>query len=223
MPLCVILMKSSLGKRLKEAREGKHLSQTTLGKAINAGQTTVASWEIDKNEPDLLAIRRLAKVLDVSPEWLAFAIKGNDYSHHKELLELNVRAVAGPGGLEDALEGDDDSVRARYYFPSAEFRSAFGVDADRVRVLEVIGDSMLGTLAPGEKVLVDYRDTVASPPGIFVVWDGMGLVLKRVEFIAQSDPPRVRISSDNPRYNPYERTIDEAYIQGRVIGSWQRR
>ena len=82
---------------------------------------------------------------------------------------------------------------------------------------------MLGTLNPGEKVLVDFRDTVASPPGIFVVWDGLGLVLKRVEFLAQSDPPKVRITSDNARYQPYERILEEAYIQGRVIGSWQRR
>jgi len=55
-------------------------------------------------------------------------------------------------------------------FPRSEFRAAFGADPDRVRVLEVIGDSMLGTLGPGEKVFVNVADIVPSPPGIFVVW-----------------------------------------------------
>jgi phage repressor protein C with HTH and peptisase S24 domain len=86
-----------------------------------------------------------------------------------------------------------------------------------------VGDSNVPSLNPGEKVIVNPADKVPSPPGFFVVWDGLALVLKRVEYVPHSDPPRVRISSDNPRYQPYERTLEEAYIQGRVIGSWQRR
>ena len=34
-------------------------------------------------------------------------------------------------------------------------------------------------------------------------------------------PPRVKITSDNAKYDPYERTLEEAYIQGRVIGQWR--
>ena len=116
-----------------------------------------------------------------------------------------------------------EAVRHRYAFPRSEARALFGTAEDGVVIIEVKGDSMLGTLSPGEKVIVNRHDRVPSPPGIFVLWDGMGLVLKRVEYIPHSDPPKVRILSDNPRYSPYERMVDEAYIQGRVIGSWQRR
>jgi hypothetical protein len=57
-----------------------------------------------------------------------------------------------------------------------------------------------------------------------VLWDGLGMVVKRVEFMAYSEPPTVRIISDNVVYRPYERLLGEAYIQGRVIGSsWERR
>ena len=34
--------------------------------------------------------------------------------------------------------------------------------------------------------------------GIFVVWDGIGLVTKWIEHVPHSDPPRVRLKSANP-------------------------
>ena len=44
----------------------------------------------------------------------------------------------------------------------------------------------------------------------------MGLVAKRLEHIPNSDPPRVRIISDNPIYSPYEAVADEINIIGRI-------
>jgi hypothetical protein len=40
-------------------------------------------------------------------------------------------------------------------------------------------------------VLVDLGRRAPTPPGVFVLYDGMGLVAKRVEHIPNSDPPRV--------------------------------
>jgi len=85
----------------------------------------------------------------------------------------------------------------------------------------MIGDSMEPTLQAGQRVLVDTGDRNPSPPGVFVVWAGLGLVIKRVQMLPQSEPPRVKISPDNLKYDPYERALAEAYIQGRVIGQWR--
>jgi phage repressor protein C with HTH and peptisase S24 domain len=48
------------------------------------------------------------------------------------------------------------------------------------------------------------------------MFNGMGLVAKRLEFIPMSDPPRVRIISDNQQYSTYDCTADEVNIIGRV-------
>lgn len=213
-----------LHDRIVAARKAEKLSQVDLAEKLKAGQSTVASWEKGKNEPDLAAIRKLARVLKRTPEWLAFGLSEDVGADMAMLPEYDVRALSGsPGLLEVHEEGKTEAVLRRYAVPRAEFRAAFGANPDMVAVFEVIGDSMLGTLNPGEKVFVNMGDRSPTPPGIFVVWDGLGLVLKRVEFIAHSDPPRVRIISDNTKYEPYERNLDEAYIQARVIGSWQRR
>lgn len=130
--------------------------------------------------------------------------------------ELDVRASAG-----DGLISDSETVVAEWQLPSEVVRYYSSAPADALRFITVLGDSMEPTLQPGQRVLVDTGDRTPTPPGIFVVWDGLGLVVKRVQALAHSEPMRVRITSDNPKYEGYERALTEAYIQGRVIGQWR--
>lgn len=213
----------TLADRLIRAREAMHLSQAKLGKEINAAQSTVASWENGKNEPDLATINRLAKVLHRTPEWLAFDIGPNFDADVAAIEEIDVRAIRSTGDMIAPPPSEDLRIAARYYFPRTSFKSAFGCDPDDVKILENVGDEMVPTLCPGERVLVSTKDRLPSPPGIFAVWDGFSFVLKRIEYLPHSDPPRVKIASDNPRYAAHERSLEEAQIQGRVIASWQRR
>lgn len=213
----------TLAKRLIKAREGMHLSQAKLGKQINAAQSTVASWENGKNEPDLATICRLAKALNRTPEWLAFDIGGNFDTDITPIEEIDCLARVRADSGSDAATSTKPETAGRYYFPKSRFRFSFGCDPTDVKILEVVGDSMAGTLSPGEKVLINTKDLQPSPPGIFVIWDGFCLVLKRIEYIRHSDPPRVKITSDNPLYEAQECSLSDAQIQGRVIASWQRR
>lgn len=211
-------------QRLSAARTEAKLSQSQLAEKAHAGQSTIAAWESGKNEPNLSTILKLAVILNKQPEWLAFGVDGAVSSDMFYLPEYDVRALSGAGGLQDVAENNKiETILHRYAFPKAEFRATFGVGPESVVVFEVVGDSMQSTLNPGEKVFVNLNDKVPSPPGIFVVWDGLGLVLKRIEYVAHSNPSKIRIISDNKAYDTYERLLDEAYIQGRVIGSWQRR
>jgi transcriptional regulator with XRE-family HTH domain len=130
--------------------------------------------------------------------------------------ELDVRASAGAG-----LVSDSERIVSQWEMPSEVVRYFSSAPATALRFITVLGDSMEPTLQPGQRVLVDTGDCTPTPPGIFVVWDGLGQVVKRVQALAHSDPMRVKISSDNPKYESYERTLAEAYIQGRVIGQWR--
>jgi len=160
-----------------------------------------------------------------------FALAGVDGSGHRPLAstarpeagaptlrieELDVRAGAGSG----LTDGGNRPV-AEWQIPSEIIRGYTTAPAAELRIITVLGDSMEPTLMPGQRALVDTGDRRPSPPGIFVVWDGLGLVVKRVQLLPHTDPPRVKITSDNQAYEPYERSLDEAYIQGRVIGQWR--
>ncbi len=134
-----------------------------------------------------------------------------------QIRELDVRAYAGDGAahLEDVPD-----IRREWQLPRDMIKGHTSAPQDKLRIITVFGDSMEPTLQPGARVLIDTDDRTPSPPGMFVCWDGLGLVIKRVELIAHSDPLTVRLTSDNPHYTAYERTIDEAHISGRVIGRW---
>jgi len=142
-----------------------------------------------------------------------------------EIAELEVHASAGMGIDGDGtLMASDEGVAivGVHTMPTASFREAYGISSNRIKILAVKGNSMEPKLWPGQRVMVDIEDTVPSPPGIFVVWDGLALVLKYVEVVPNSDPLRVRISSANAAFQAYERNLGEAYINGRVVGVWAR-
>lgn len=135
--------------------------------------------------------------------------------------EMDVRAGAGGGTMAETTEVD--APVAEWRLPADLLRGQTTAPFAALRIITVYGDSMEPELPPGTKVIVDTSDRTPSPPGIFAVHDGLGLVLKRVEHIYGSDPPTVRLTSDNPRYAAYERTLDECHLQGRVIGQWRWR
>ncbi len=134
-------------------------------------------------------------------------------------IDTGSMAGLGSGNEVEITQADADAV---FTFPATGFREQYGAMPEGVIIDEVRGDSQTPTLNPGQRIMINLRDRKPSPPGFFLVWDGLGMVLKRIELIPGSNPPTIRLLSDNPRYPSYERTLDEAQISGRVIGLWSR-
>jgi phage repressor protein C with HTH and peptisase S24 domain len=149
------------------------------------------------------------------PDELSIDDNGQEDDAYVAVKELDVRAAMGGGSLVDS-----EKTIGSWSLPGALIKSQTTAPLSNLTFIQAIGESMAPDFPPGTRVLVDMSDTVPTPPGIFVVWDGMGVVLKRVEFVPHSSPPRIRLSSINPSYSTYERTLDESIIRGRVLGRW---
>lgn len=132
--------------------------------------------------------------------------------------EIDVRASAGPGAIHEGLE----EVKQVWFFPENVIRHEFRARTSDLRMITIDGDSMEPLLASGDRVMIDTSQRVPVPPGIFVIWDGMGLVAKRIEHAPNSDPPLVLIKSVNPEYQTYERSAEEVHVVGRVIWTSRR-
>ena len=59
-----------IGKIIKELRKEAGLSQTQLAKMVGYSQSEIASWERNESEPNVKAIKKLAKVLKCSCDYL---------------------------------------------------------------------------------------------------------------------------------------------------------
>jgi len=139
------------------------------------------------------------------------------------IREYDVGASAGHGAEPPVLNGDGETpILAEWSMPE-DLVQAHTTPDRRLAIIRVEGDSMEPEYHPGERVLVDLSRRKPSPPGIFIIWDGMGLVLKRVELVPGLIPRRIRLMSINPGYTPYEVELDEHTIVARVIGKWQWR
>lgn len=132
--------------------------------------------------------------------------------------EIDVRAAAGAGAIHDGLE----ETKEVWYFPAPLVRHEFRARPSDLRVITIDGDSMEPLLGSGDRIMVDTSQRVPVPPGIFVIWDGLGLVAKRVEHEPNSEPPKVIIKSVNSDYETYERHAEEVHVVGRVVWAARR-
>lgn len=123
--------------------------------------------------------------------------------------EYDVRLSAGGGSIVET-----EQVRRFWSLPES-YIQALGV-GQRLAFVEIVGDSMAPTLLSGDLVLLDLESTNPTTPAIYALYDGGATVCKRVERILRSDPPALRLISDNPVYQTYEVPAEWANIIGRV-------
>jgi AcrR family transcriptional regulator len=139
--------------------------------------------------------------------------------------EIDVRGGMGGGGIPvetvtmdaDGNHTSGESVRGTWHLPSAYVQNELRIAQSAARIIEVVGDSMAPTLLAGDRVLIDTADQNPTPPGIFALFDGYGVIVKRLERVARADPPAIRVLSDNPHHSAYELSSDEVRIIGRVV------
>jgi hypothetical protein len=234
------MTKSKAALALKRMRERTGLSVREVAARLEKPGSSYASYEDKYRKPYLPVdlVRALIPVfephgIEAEELWaLAGVVDGIDapkkpLSRDSTMLstierdrmanvsEADVTASAGPG----ANINEAPVVRI-WTLPRDIVSITSDAPLERIMIVRVKGDSMLPTYTPIDRVMVDTLDTSPSPGGVFVVWDGLGFVLKRVQLVPHSDPLRVKITSDNPAYDPYERVLGEAFLQGRVIGKW---
>jgi phage repressor protein C with HTH and peptisase S24 domain len=143
---------------------------------------------------------------------------GGPLEGFSKIAEIDVRASAGPGAL---LEGFKETKDV-WYFPDDMIRHEFRARPGDLRIITLDGDSMEPVLSSGDRIMLDTSQRIPVPPGIFVIWDGMGIVAKRIEHMLSSDPPELRIMSVNPDYETYQRDAEEVNVLGRVVWSARR-
>jgi phage repressor protein C with HTH and peptisase S24 domain len=219
----------TIGERVKAAREALKKGQDWLADAVGIRQSTVWALETNKSQ-GTKHLLKFAQVLGQDITWLQSG-EGQmrqpaptfTSSSIASIGEIDVEASAGPGQVvEYAGEAH------HWAFPEYWLRAALDAAPADIKLITIKGDSGQSDPAkatdidPGDKVFVNIADRRPSPPGLFVLWDGLAFVAKRVQMVPGTSPIRVRLSSNNPAYQPYEVEIEDAQIQGRIVARFQR-
>lgn len=210
-------------KKLKAQGAWVAAEFTRTGKKKNAlaqrlGVDSAAITRITKGERDISA-----QEMTSIREFFGHEARAEEKPEMEIIRQVDVRAGAGGGGiayfehLGDMI--DADIVAEEWGIPTKFVRNDLRAkNADSIMLVEIRGDSMFPTLANGDRAFIDTNHKHPSPPGVYAVWDGFGLVAKRLELVPLSDPMRIKLISDNKSHGEYEVTVEEARIVGRVIG-----
>lgn len=79
----------TLGEKLKDARKNAGFSQEQLAEKLCVSRAAVAKWETDKGMPDILNLKAISKLLDVSIDALLDDGQEIDFMVTKEAIDLD--------------------------------------------------------------------------------------------------------------------------------------
>lgn len=200
-------------------------TQARLAEELGVSQPTIQRW-LGGTVPDTQNRDNLLALLEESETFTSLPSrrKGNQHTPG-DIPNLTIHAGLGSGGLE-SIEIDRDGGVSDHQLTDGYWSFPDSIRAGmkhlaKTHALPVKGDSMEPTLAGGSVVFVDTTHTIPSPPDLYAVDYGDGLMIKRVELIPRTDS--VKVISDNARYSSYEMPRSELRVYGRVIASFQWR
>lgn len=219
----------TLADRLNYAMHEMGMSQGQLAKAADMAQPTI--WRITSgNAKGTTKIVEIANALGVRSEWLSsgtgpmrnddqqppspVASKKETDIFRVDLLDLTVSA--GPGIINSEFA---EVLRSVEYSVEDAHQMFNGRKPEQIRIINVRGDSMSGTIEPGDLLFVDISVQHFDGDGIYAfIYDDTSHV-KRL----QKMKDKLLVISDNKSYAPWDPIekdeMNRVFVFGKIIGS----
>lgn len=223
------------GKRLKEARQRKKLTQEELAKKVNTKKTTISNYETGYSTPAYDMLRDLSETLEVTTDWLIGVIDSTIdeahlyYSYIKE-TEINVYPK-----IYDQKMGTFQSIISDEFVDLPVLGTIYaGTPLDRIENYEgtfpvlkrtingyeafwlrVKGESMSGDEIHDGDLVCIIKTTEINPSDIAAVAvNGDEATLKRVKFL----DGQCILTPSNREMEPMIYPANKIYIIGKVVG-----
>lgn len=204
----------SIGDKVKALRKQHRFSQQELAEQLNVHQTAVSQWETGRTVPDHDAVVKIAKLFNVSTDYILENETRNNFSEFTPQITEDVvsfpiigEVAAGYDHLPAEIDGE------RIDIPSQWLR---GRPASDYFVLRITGDSMYPLYMNGDLVLVLRQSSCDHSGDIAVViYDDEAASIKRVDYVMGQD--WMKLTPVNPNFPPIK-IEGEALEHCRVLG-----
>ncbi len=202
------------------------MTQGALAKASGVAQPTI--WRLTSgNARGSTKIVEIANALGVNSEWLSTGIgpmkkdgttpiNASPSSNTFKIDILDLEVSAGPGVINREFV---EILRSVEYSQDDARHMFDGRKAENIRIINVRGDSMSGTIEPGDLLFVDVSIKNFDGDGIYAFLYDDTAHVKRL----QKMKDKLLVISDNKSYSawdPIERDeMNRVFVFGKVIGS----
>lgn len=217
----------TIGNKIRQLRKANNMTLNELALRVESDVGNLSRLERGKQGYSDQTLRKIAAALNVEVFELFSSDEDvdtvNKYSIDSLTKEegknvyrvdvLNVSASAGDGSpSKDVVE-----VIRSIEYDVDQAKSIFGNIPQRfVKLINVRGDSMQGTIEPGDLIFVDVRVNYFDGDGIYVFDFNGDTFVKRLQKVKND----LLVISDNQKYREWSINQDEAsmlHVSGRVM------
>lgn len=218
----------TFSERINAAMSAAGLSQAQLADMVGVSQPAVQKMAAGKTSGSRKMVE-LARALGVQAEWLstgsgpmradgqqpaAPVVTTPSNAYRVEVMNLSVSA--GPGTVNSEFV---EVLRSVEYSPEDARLMFDGRKQEQVRIINVRGDSMSGTIEPGDLLFVDISVNNFDGDGIYAFLYDDTAHVKRL----QKMKDKLLVISDNKSYTPWDPIerdeMNRVFVFGKVIGS----
>ena len=197
--------------RIKQARENKQMTQSTLAKHLGISRTAITQWEAGITFPSYEKAFDMAKLLSVRPEWIAFGV---DTPVEYRVPTDSVKAEV----IQFGETVEDRKVVGTHYLSKEFVRDTLRCDLTSelfVYVLE--SESFSPRFMPLDHLVIDASVTKVSAEGQYLIWNGLTaqVVTIQVNF-AEMGTVLVKASDRDVQGNSVD--ASKLIILGRIKG-----
>ena len=211
-------MSDVLRRRIQERLAALNLSPRAASLKAGLGPDLIRDL-LRRPENRLLSdsLHRVAKVLGTTSSWLLgeeVMLDAQMRPRKGALLAIEKLAVRAELGGRARI--DRDNAAPKLYWPAEWVERFLDGKVRNARYYVLEGESYVAELNEGDVVCIDLmRIDPARDPGIYCLYDGNALAIRRLQMLPRGRG--VRVLSDNDRYPPYEIEGGAAQILGRVV------
>lgn len=217
------LKATSLGDRIKNFREDADMTQSDLAKTLGraglgrskknphkVARTTIAQWERDSSQPDFQTVEFLAKLFNTKPEVIAFDVNSKATNDDFTLIP---EIVFGE-------RVNDSQIVLNWGCPISWLRNEMNAQSYDELLIYKVPYQTVAEYSAGDRIMVDRSVTKISPPGNFLVWDGVSTTVAHVGIASVKGSKvtaRVKTLEDT-----HEIDADKLHVIGRVLGAYKK-
>lgn len=216
-----------IGDKIRQIRKANKMTLSELALRVDSDVGNLSRLERGMQGYSDGLLHKIAEALSVPVSELFSSNEADDtvdsYSvssiikkGRKDVYRIDVLDVSASAGDGSPSKDIVEVIRSIEYVPD-QARVIFGNRPETsVKLINVRGDSMEGTIEPGDLIFVDVAVSAFDGDGIYVFDFNGDMFVKRLQKVKSE----IIVISDNPRYREWsisEEELSMLHVAGRVM------
>lgn len=216
-----------VGDKIRALRKSRKMTIPELSRIAGMDPGNISRLERNLQGYSDASLKKIAEALNVDISELfstkdidgtvdSYSINSLVKARREDVYRVEVLDVSASAGGGAASKDVVEVIRSIEYEPE-QAKLIFGsIPQEMVKLINVRGDSMQGTIEPGDLIFVDQRVRYFDGDGIYIFDFNGDTYVKRLQKVKSE----LIVISDNPKYREWSITEEELqmlHVSGRVM------